>query len=146
MNISSAAVPTLPQPAHFALTFCETRGLFAQRPLEFHGRKGRDARTAFGACVDYPTFGMAGRADSLFSSKRRRTLIEETTEIRFIHPADHLEYSKYRVDFDVLEGIRQLDLHSRKSFVKRLYARTKSAATKVRRKLLSFFCTLLRYT
>ncbi|KAL5519288.1 hypothetical protein ACEPAH_971 [Sanghuangporus vaninii] len=145
MNISTA-VPALPQPAHFALTFCETRGLFAQRPLEFSAWKGRDARMAVGACVDYPTFGMAGRADSLFDPKRHRTLIEETAEIRFVHPADCLEYSKHRVDFEVLEGIRQLNLHSRESFVKILYERTKSVATKVRRKLLSFFCTLLGYS
>ncbi|KAL5533918.1 hypothetical protein ACEPAG_378 [Sanghuangporus baumii] len=146
MNISSTAVPALPEPAHFALTFCETRGLYARRPLEFHAWKDRDARMAVGVSIDYPAFDVIGRAHSLFDSKRPRALIEETAEVRFVYPAGSLEYSKRRVDFDVLEGIRQLDLHGRESFVKRLYARTKSAVAKVRQKLLSFFCGLLGYT
>ncbi|EJD03652.1 uncharacterized protein FOMMEDRAFT_154753 [Fomitiporia mediterranea MF3/22] len=120
--------PVRPQPAHLAIAVQETRGRYTHRPVDQFPWKGlKIPRHGF---VVEPDWVMATfdnrRNDQFFDSKCLQT-INEGTEVRFFHPYDTLGYSRDGVDFDVLEEMRQLDMHRHESFVERLFTATKSA-------------------
>ncbi|EJD03614.1 uncharacterized protein FOMMEDRAFT_154700 [Fomitiporia mediterranea MF3/22] len=112
--------PVRPQPARLAIAFQETRRRDVHRSVNvFPWQNVKMPCHGFVVGTDWAMTTFDNRRDDQFSDSKRLQTINEETEVRFIHPYDSQEYTRHRVDFNVLEEIRQLNMHRREGFMKR---------------------------
>ncbi|EJD03607.1 uncharacterized protein FOMMEDRAFT_19009 [Fomitiporia mediterranea MF3/22] len=138
---TTPALPVRPRPARLAVSFQEPQGCYVHNLVDKFPRNDlRMPRHGFVIGTDWAMTTFDNRRDDQFFDSKRLQTINEGTEVRFFHPYDTLGYSSDGVDFNVLEEIRQLDMHRHEGFVKRSFTIIKSA---IYRPILSV-CNLCR--